>query len=114
MLVPTERPLTSRLVIDRNPESTSDLTAIVEETKIQLQMQKKYAWTETPVFQLCQLFRTKSAEEGDATDSHLLVGQHFGQLVAGDGKPSSLFTNLQRSEAENGWKDAVSKWSNQR
>lgn len=94
----TERPLVARLVIDYNADGLS-LVGLVQELRKQLQQRKNGAWTAKPIFQLCQLFRTKAAEDDAASDSHALVGQHFGQLVLRQ-NPMTPFVDVQRGQVK--------------
>lgn len=87
LLLPTERPLIAKIAVNTlNPacESITNLTRLVSLVKTELQKTKRNAWLSSPLFQLCQLFRSREDQESEADSCHKLVGTHFGHLVRPD------------------------------
>jgi hypothetical protein len=93
----SERPLVASLMVD-HPEK-DNLSAIVTMVMNNMQQRKVQAWKDKPVFQLCQLFRTKADEDVKASDSHELVGKHFGRLVV-DNIDSGNPIDVERAAAD--------------
>jgi hypothetical protein len=81
-LLKTERPLVASLMVEHSQKEK--LSEIVDMVMEYMQERKVQAWKNKPVFQLCQFFRTKADENIKASDSHELVGKHFGRLVVDD------------------------------
>ena len=79
-LSPLERPLVASYLSEFDLAETS-LDQIVETVQSRLQRKKSSAWTENPVFQLCQLFRAQVDHNATDLTTYQLVGKHFGYMV---------------------------------
>ena len=98
-ITPTERPLVAHYMTTMDEQQRTNLLKVVEEVQYRLQVKKMVAWTDNPIFQLCQLFRTKEDEQSSDRTTHQLVGRHFGHLVNNEG-PGSPGHILYRSKPD--------------
>lgn len=102
-VVPSERPWVATLMIEH--QEKLDVQGIVPMLQVKIQRAKRKAWAEDPVFQLCQLFRTKSGSETSEDISpeckHLVVGTQFGRIHLEGGGDSTV---VQRDDV-NSWMD---------
>mmetsp|Transcript_37554 Transcript_37554/g.52950 ORF Transcript_37554/g.52950 Transcript_37554/m.52950 type:complete len:438 (+) Transcript_37554:104-1417(+) len=79
----TERPLIAYLA--KKSSDQENLHQVVLELRQKLKATKIGAWTKTPVFQLCQLFRSTRDAQNRNLCSHKLVGEHFGHFEGAGG-----------------------------
>ena len=78
-LCASERPLVALYMSEMAHDASID--EIIKTVRQKLQSKKRTAWLSTPVFQLCQLFRTSKDVNSLDHTTHRLVGKHFGYLV---------------------------------
>jgi hypothetical protein len=74
----TERPYVAAMLSEME---NADLGVAIFDIQSRLQTSKSGAWIKTPIFQLCQLFRSEKDKKCTATTAHSLVREHFAHLV---------------------------------
>ena len=79
-LYQTERPLVERILSTLPTEQKASLASCVFAVRDHLLPAKKNTWRKSPIFQLCQLFRSTKDPSDRNLCSHLLVGDHFGHF----------------------------------
>ena len=82
----TERPLVAHIMSKLPSREHASLEACVAAVRDQLLRSKPGAWRKTPLFQLCQLFRSTKDPRQPKLSSHRLVGEHFGHFELESGK----------------------------
>ena len=99
-LCASERPLVALYMSEMAHDASID--EIIKTVRQKLQSKKRTAWLSTPVFQLCQLFRTSKDVDSLDHTTHRLVGKHFGYLV-NPGDCSATHHSLLCSQAGELW-----------